>query len=51
MVSQAVLLDAGPYGLVTNPKRSPPSLARAQWLQSLVVGGTHVIVPEIADYE
>jgi predicted nucleic acid-binding protein len=50
-VSRAVLLDAGPLGLVTNPKRSPRSLACAQWLQSLVSGGVRVAVPEIADYE
>lgn len=51
MVSQAVLLDTGPLGLVTNPKRSPQSVACAQWLQTLVVRGIRVIVPEMADYE
>jgi len=51
VVSQAVLLDAGPLGLVTNPKRSPRSVACAQWLQSLVAKGMRVVVPEIADYE
>lgn len=51
MVSQVVLLDTGPLGLVTNPKRSPHSVACAQWLQTLVVRGIRVIVPEIADYE
>jgi predicted nucleic acid-binding protein len=50
-VSRVVLLDTGPLGLVTNPKRSPQSLACAQWLQSLSGGGTRVILPEIADYE
>jgi predicted nucleic acid-binding protein len=50
-VSQVVLLDTGPLGLVTNPKRSPQSVACAQWLQTLVVRGIRVIVPEIADYE
>ncbi len=50
-MSQVVLLDAGPLGLVTNPKRSPQSIACAQWLQSLVGSGTRVILPEIADYE
>ncbi len=46
-----VLLDAGPLGLVTNPKRSPASVACAQWLQALVTHGARTIVPEIADYE
>ena len=46
-----MLLDAGPLGLVTNPKRLPGGVACVQWLQSLVVQGTRVVVPEIADYE
>jgi predicted nucleic acid-binding protein len=50
-VSHVVLLDTGPLGLVTNPKRSPQSVACAQWLQALVAHGIRVIVPEIADYE
>jgi predicted nucleic acid-binding protein len=50
-VSRVVLLDAGPLGLVTNPKHSPQSLACAQWLQTLVADGVRVILPEIADYE
>ena len=51
MVSAVVLLDAGPLGLVTNPKNSPQAIACARWLQSLVAGGTRVLIPEIADYE
>lgn len=50
-MSRVVLLDAGPLGLVTNPKRSPQSIACAQWLQVSVTAGARVIVPEIADYE
>ena len=50
-MSQVVLLDAGPLGLVTNPKRSPQSVACAQWLQALVARGNRIIVPEVADYE
>ncbi len=50
-MSQVVLLDTGPLGLVTNPRRSPQSVACAQWLQTLVAHGIRVIVPEIADYE
>ncbi len=51
MVSNVVLLDAGPLGLATNPRRSRQSVACAQWVQALVTHGTRVIVPEIADYE
>lgn len=47
----AVLLDAGPLGLVTNPRLSPQAVACARWLQSIVDGGSRVLVPEIADYE
>jgi predicted nucleic acid-binding protein len=50
-VSQVILLDAGPIGLVTNPKLSPKSIACTQWLQILVSFGSRVIIPEIADYE
>ena len=48
-MSRVVALDAGP--LVTNPKRSPESVACAQWLQALVATGSRVVLPEIADYE
>ncbi len=51
MVKRIVLLDAGPLGLVTNPKLSPQSMACNQWLQSLLLDGVHILVPEIADYE
>ena len=51
MVASLVLLDAGPLGLVTNPNPSPQALACTQWLRALVLAGTRVIVPEIADYE
>jgi predicted nucleic acid-binding protein len=51
VVSLVVLLDAGPLGLVTNPKRSPQSVACAQWLQSLITAQVRIILPEIADYE
>ncbi len=50
-MSRTIVLDAGPLGLVTNPKQSPQSLACAQWLQALVASGARVIVPEISDYE
>lgn len=50
-MNRVVLLDAGPLGLVTNPRRSPQTLACNQWLQSLLLNGVHVLVPEIADYE
>ena len=45
------MLDAGPIGLVTNPKLSPQSTACTRWLQDLVSSNVRVIIPEIADYE
>jgi predicted nucleic acid-binding protein len=50
-VSRTVVLDAGPLGLVTNPKLSAESVACAQWLQAHVTSGSRLIIPEIADYE
>ena len=41
----------GHWVWVTNPKRSPESVACAQWLQALVATGSRVVLPEIADYE
>lgn len=50
-MSRVVLLDAGPLGLVTNPRLSLQSTACAEWLESLAGRGTRILVPEIADYE
>ena len=50
-MGQVILLDAGPLGLVTNPKRSGLSQKCTQWLQSHLMAGSRVIVPEITDYE
>jgi predicted nucleic acid-binding protein len=46
-----VLLDAGPLGLVTNPRATPESLKCKQWLVDLLAQGVRVMVPEITDYE
>ena len=51
MVSRAVLLDSGPIGLVTNPKRSPTATSCTKWLQALLARKVRVVLPEIADYE
>jgi predicted nucleic acid-binding protein len=50
-VSRAIVLDAGPLGLITNPNFSPQSLDCAHWMQTLVSSGVQVVLPEIADYE
>lgn len=51
MVNRAVLLDSGPLGLASNPKRSAPADDCNRWLRGLVAAGVRVVVPEVADYE
>ena len=46
-----ILLDAGPLGLVTNPRGTSESANCAQWLAGLLGQGVRALVPEIADYE
>lgn len=50
-MSLIVLLDAGPLGMVTNPRGSQEADACNKWLESLLTKGAQVIIPEIADYE
>lgn len=50
-MSLTVLLDAGPHGMVTNPKSSSETEECKDWLASLVFRGAEVAIPEIVDYE
>ena len=50
-MSTLIILDAGPLGLVTNPKESEVSRACKAWLRDRLASGTRVLIPEIADYE
>jgi predicted nucleic acid-binding protein len=50
-MSLIVLLDAGPLGMITNPKSSPENEACKNWLASLAFNGVEIVIPEIADYE
>lgn len=50
-MTQIVLLDSTPVGLITNPKATPLAFECQQWLRSLLDRGYHVILPEIIDYE
>ncbi len=50
-MSSAVVLDAGPLGILCHPRNPPHAAACRQWLTSLVAAGRRVVVPEIADYE
>jgi len=50
-MSMIVLLDAGPLGMITNPRSSPENEACKNWLGSLAYNGVEIVIPEIADYE
>jgi len=50
-MSLTIFLDTGPLGLVTNPKKTPETIAIAQWVFDMEAAGHRFIVPAIADYE
>jgi hypothetical protein len=50
-MSLTVFLDAGPLGLITNPKRTPDTIATARWVFDMEAAGHRCLVPAIADYE
>lgn len=50
-MSAAIVLDAGPLGILCHPQNPPPALACRLWVDDLLAKGRRVIVPEIADYE
>jgi predicted nucleic acid-binding protein len=49
-MTQVVLLDSTPLGLLTAPPARIDTQACSQWLGGLIAAGVRVIVPEIADY-
>jgi predicted nucleic acid-binding protein len=50
-MTQIILLDSTPVGLITNPKATPLAIECQQWLNSLLDRQYHVVLPEIIDYE
>ncbi len=50
-MSFVVVLDAGPLGMITNPRSSLENERCKNWLATLVQQGVDVVIPEIADYE
>jgi predicted nucleic acid-binding protein len=50
-MSDAVVLDATPLGILCHPRNPPQVMACRQWLGDLLAKGRRVIAPEIADYE
>lgn len=50
-MSRAIVLDAGPLGMVTHRGGVPEVDACKRWLMALAARGIRVAIPEIADYE
>src|SRR5438132_10558234 len=50
-MSMVILLDAGPLGLITNPRASQETRECNQWIESLALQEIEVKIPEIADFE
>jgi predicted nucleic acid-binding protein len=50
-MSRVICLDAGPLGLLTNPKKTPETRAITQWAIDIMAAGHRLLVPAIADYE
>jgi predicted nucleic acid-binding protein len=50
-MSDIILLDTGPLGLVTHPNASPENDACNEWLRSQISQQKLIVVPGISDYE
>ncbi|SRR6266545_1845267 len=46
-----ILLDAGPLGLVSNPKATEAGHECREWMRALIASGAWICLPEIIDYE
>jgi predicted nucleic acid-binding protein len=50
-MSRLILLDAGPLGMVANPKGNDEARRCKAWLNELIAARVQVMVPEGADFE
>jgi len=50
-MSRVIVLDTGPLGLLTNPKKSVETIAVTRWAVNVATAGHRFVVPAIADYE
>ena len=50
-MSQTVLFDTGPLGLITHPKASSESDLCNQWMREQIQQGVRVLVAGVSDYE
>lgn len=46
-----IILDTGPLGLITNPKKNKSQLECLKWFMQIVSNGAKVTTSEICDYE
>ena len=50
-MSRIIILDTGPLGLLTNPKKTSETRAITRWALDMMTAGHRLVVPAIADYE
>jgi hypothetical protein len=50
-MSRVIILDTGPLGLLTNPRKTPETRVITRWALDMMTGGHRLVVPAIADYE
>jgi len=50
-MSRIILLDAGPLGLLSQPRPTPASLACRQWAANLTTAAARLPIAEIAVHE
>src|SRR4051794_15849548 len=50
-MSDVVVLDATPLGILSHPRNPPHVMACREWISDLLLSNRRVIVPGIADYE
>lgn len=50
-MTQILLLDTGPLGLITHPRASQESDRCNEWMRSQLMKGARALVPGISDYE
>jgi predicted nucleic acid-binding protein len=46
-----IVLDSGPAGLIVHAKGSEQSRKCGEWLETMLLAGHSVVVPEIVDYK
>ena len=50
-MTDVILLDSGPLGMVTNPRPNPENIRCKAWLEQRLEDGCRVIIPAIVDDE